>query len=225
MTGTLYIVATPIGNLKDITLRALEVIKEADVILAEDPRVTLKLLNHYGVEKKLIPYHEGASPAKKEKIIQELFSGRSYALVSDAGTPAVSDPGARLVSLAVENGVSVVPIPGVSAVTALLSVMGAKESAFHFWGFFPKKKKQQKILIDYFLTLPGPHVFFESPYRILKTLQECFLPRDEFHLVVGRELTKKFEEIIRGRPGDVMQKIKDSTVKGEFCVGVINKIP
>lgn len=217
MSGILYLVATPIGNLQDITFRALEVLKTVDVILAEDTRVTLKILQHYQFQKKLISYSEHSSDEKNARILEELESGVNYALVSDAGTPAVSDPGAVLVGLARAQGVTVIPIVGASAVTALMSVFGERSPFFHFWGFWPQKSKKRKQLLQYFQDVPGTHVFFESPYRILKTLKNDFLPLSG-RMLIGRELTKKFESFYGGTPSEVLEKLSASEVKGEFVI-------
>lgn len=225
MSGTLYVVATPIGNLADVSLRALETLRGTDYILAEDTRVTLKLLRHFGIERPLLSYSEHSSPQKEERILSELAAGRCYALVSDAGTPAVSDPGARLVALAAAQEIPVVPIPGASAVSALVSVFGEPATAYHFWGFFPHKKIRQRELIAGFRTIAGIHVFFESPFRIAKTLRGCFLPHDDFHLVIGREMTKSFETFYRGTPAQVLELMLTQPVKGEFVVGVTTRSP
>lgn len=221
MSGTLFVVATPIGNLGDVTERALQILKSVDYILAEDTRVTLKLLSHFGIQKKLISYSEHSSENKETVILSELELGKNYALVSDAGTPAVSDPGARLVQKVLESGFDVVPVPGASSVSTLISVFGVAEMFYHFWGFFPIKTKKQKQIIEYIKTIPGIHVFFESPFRIEKTLKAYFEADDRFEMVVGREMTKQFETFYRGLPSVVLQKIQADKVKGEFCVGVI----
>jgi len=220
MSGTLYIVSTPIGNLSDLSQRTRDILSSVDYILAEDTRVTLKLLNHADIKKKLYSYSEHSSQTKDEMVLSELSKGMNYALVSDAGTPAVSDPGARIVDAALRDGVDVVPIPGPSAVTTLMSVFGKPVTSFHFWGFFPQKKKKQRILVEYFDSIPGVHVFFESPYRILKTLA-LIEDKEEFHVVVGREMTKKFETFYRGSPSEVKTLIEQDTSKGEFCIGVV----
>ncbi len=217
MSGTLYLVATPIGNLQDITLRALEILKSVDTILAEDTRVTVKLLRHFQFEKKLISYSEYSSEEKNAKILAELAQGTNYALVSDAGTPGVSDPGAVLVALAREQEITVVPVPGASAVTALMSVFGERSPFFHFWGFWPMKNKKRKQLIEYFQEVPGTHVFFESPYRVLKTLKNDFATLTG-RMLVGRELTKKFESFYGGTPAEVLAQLTNSPVKGEFVI-------
>lgn len=221
MSGILYIVATPIGNLGDVTERARETLASVDIILAEDTRVTLKLLAHLGISKRLISYSEHSSADKDAKIISELLSGANYALVSDAGTPAISDPGARIVGMAIDKGITVIPIPGASAVSALVSIFGKPQASHHFWGFFPQKNKRQEELVKYMTDIPGIHVFFESPFRIMKTLEKHFAGKHMFHLVVGREMTKKFESYIRGTPDRVIEELKNHPIKGEFCVGVM----
>lgn len=220
MSGILYIVATPIGNLSDITDRAKEILGHVDFILAEDTRVTLNLLRHLGITKKLFSYSEHSSEQKEQAILDNLLSGQNYALVSDAGTPAVSDPGSQLVAKAIENEITVVPIPGPSAVSAILSVCGFVHNAHHFWGFFPQKKIRQSEHLEFFRRVPGVHVFFESPFRIEKTLRDVFGDTTDFDMVVGRELTKKFETIYRGSSQQVLEQIKGDTIKGEFVVAV-----
>lgn len=220
MAGTLYIVATPIGNLGDLSPRAREVLSSVDYVLAEDTRVTLNLFRHAGIEKRLISYSEHSSDKKDEVIIANLLNGETYALVSDAGTPAVSDPGARLVGLAVANGIVVIPVPGASAVTAIASVFGVPAASLHFWGFFPQKKIRQREMMAFFETVPGIHVFFESPFRIVKTLEAYFTGHSGWHMVVGREMTKKFESYSRGTPDEVFKRIQSEPIKGEFCVAV-----
>lgn len=220
MAGTLYIVATPIGHLSDMSPRAAQILGAVDFVLAEDTRVVLKLLNHHGIRKRLYSYSEHSSKKKDAAILRALTAGKSCALVSDAGTPAVSDPGARLIAKAVDSNIPVVPIPGPSAVTALVSVFGRPETPFHFWGFFPVKRKKQTQLMDCIDKIPGIHVFFESPFRILKTLAKHFRCRDDLYMVVGREMTKVHETFYRGRPVAVYEALKADRVKGEFCVGV-----
>lgn len=221
MSGTLYVVATPIGHLGDLSARVVETLKSVDYILAEDTRVTLNILRHAGIEKRLISYSEHSSDKKDEVILANLNNGESYALVSDAGTPAVSDPGARLVGLAVKNQIPVVPVPGPSAVSTIVSVFGVPSNSFHFWGFFPQKKIRQTELLKLFEDVPGIHVFFESPFRIEKTLRDAFGDRADFHMVLGREMTKKFETYYRGTPAEVLTALKADQIKGEFCVAVM----
>lgn len=218
----LYIIATPIGNLEDVTPRSLSTLKSVDVILAEDTRVTRKLLSAFEIPAKVISFHEHSSDEKIQKILDEMNQGHTYALVSDAGTPAVSDPGARLVQEVLKAEHDVIPIPGVSAVTTLVSVFGQPETFFHFWGFFPIKNKKKNQLMDWMGTIPGIHVFFESPFRIVKTLEKYFVD-DGWHVVVGREMTKKFESFYRGTPAEVVAAIQADSTKGEFCVGVFKE--
>lgn len=221
MTGTLYIVATPIGNLTDTSERSKTVLGSVDFILAEDTRVTLKLLSHFQIKKKIYSYSEHSSDTKDTVILENLQQGMSYALVSDAGTPSISDPGARLIQKVIAANITVVPIPGPSAVTTLLSVFGPPQKNFHFWGYFPEKLKRQTELMHFIDEIPGIHVFFESPYRVIKVLEKYFASRDDFYMVVGREMTKQFETFYRGTPSIVLESLKADMVKGEFCVGVL----
>lgn len=218
--GTLYVAATPLGNLGDVSQRLLEILKSADVLLAEDTRVLMRLLNHFEIKKKVYSYHDHSSGQKELKIIEELQKGLNYALVSDAGTPVISDPGDRLVDLALKNDIPVIPIPGPCAVTTLLSVAGVRLSSFHFWGFFPIKAKKQRQIVEFIDTIPGVHLFYESPYRVLKTLEKHFAERDDLMMCVGREMTKKFETYYRGLPKEVLDELKASEAKGEFCLAV-----
>lgn len=226
MSGVLYIVATPIGNLGDLSSRALETLKHVDGILAEDPRQTLKLLNRFGIQKKIYPYTDHASEEQHQRILEELTGGKSFALVSDAGTPGISDPGARLVEFLIfENSTHrgpIIPIPGPCAVSTLLSVFGKSAQSFHFWGFFPKKPGEAKKQLAVFEQVPGIHVFFESPHRILKTLERYLAPLDDsYYIVIGREITKKHETFYRGSPKEVAEAVKQGSTKGEFCIGVM----
>jgi len=221
MAGTLYIVATPIGNLNDITFRAVEALKSADLILCEDTRVTQVLLAHFDIQKPLQSYHQHSDSQKTEYIIGQLREGKNIALVSDAGTPGISDPGNQLVEAAVAalgDIAKIVPIPGASAAIAALSVSGFPTDKFIFLGFPPAKNKRNKYfeeLVAYEFTC----VFYESNFRILKTLSEidaanCDKTR---RIVVCRELTKTFESIYRGTVGEVIEKIKKDPLKGEFA--------
>ncbi|HLD45339.1 MAG TPA: 16S rRNA (cytidine(1402)-2'-O)-methyltransferase [bacterium] len=221
MSGILYVVATPIGNLKDISQRLRETLEAVAVILAEDTRVTLRLLNHLGIKKRLFSYTDHASEQQEDKIISELESGVSFALVTDAGTPGISDPGHLLVERVLAAGLGVIPVSGPSAVATLVSVFGKPHTAHHFWGFFPTKTKKQKELVASIDLLSGIHVFFESPFRILKTLEKYFLDKEHYHLVIGREMTKLYETFYRGTPQAVYEQLKAGVVKGEFCVGVM----
>jgi len=226
----LFVVATPIGNLKDITLRALEILKGVDFILAEDTRVTRKLLIYYKIDKPLISYHQHSRLNKIEKILDILREGKNIALVSDAGTPGISDPGNKLIEEILQNkmNVKITPIPGPSAVLAIASVAGIFMDNFKFAGFPPQKKGRNKYFKK-ILESDVPVIFFESPHRIIKTLQQIkFLITDygllitDYGLVVGRELTKKFETIYRGNVEEVLNDILNNKIKGEFVIIVQN---
>jgi 16S rRNA (cytidine1402-2'-O)-methyltransferase len=222
MTGTLYIVATPIGNLEDITLRALRILKEAAFVYAEDTRKTSILLSHYEIHRHTLNYHAHSGDHRKEDIVRNLLSGNDIALVTDAGTPGVSDPGNELIGFILANApdIPVVPIPGASAVTTLLSVAGIDVSTFLFIGFFPKKKRLK--LLTWTKEKEVPLMFYESPFRIIKTL-ETFKTQwgAETQVILGRELTKKFEEIMRGNVDEVLEKLrKEPRVRGEI-VGIV----
>ncbi|OGU76740.1 MAG: 16S rRNA (cytidine(1402)-2'-O)-methyltransferase [Ignavibacteria bacterium RBG_16_34_14] len=217
MSGLLYIVSTPIGNLKDITLRAIETLKAVDFIICEDTRVTSILLKHYDIHKELISMNAQSESRKIPQLIARINKGESCALVSDAGTPTISDPGVRLISEAIKNNIQVVPIPGASAVITALSISGVPTDAFLFEGFLPNKKGRMtklKQLANEERTI----VLYESTYRIEKLLKELseFMP--ERFLVICRELTKKFEEVRRGYPKELLESFKNSVNKGEFVV-------
>jgi 16S rRNA (cytidine1402-2'-O)-methyltransferase len=212
--GKLYIVSTPIGNLSDITLRALETLKSVDVIACEDTRHTLGLLNHFEIKKSLVSYHQHSGQFKIEKIISILDEGKNVALVSDAGTPGVSDPGEMLIKAALENDIEVVSIPGVSAAITALSISGLNTNEFVFIGFLPHKKGRQTKLKQ--IALENKTVIlYESPYRIKKLLNELLEFCGDRQVCVSRELTKKFEESYRGKISEIIESIKE---KGEFVV-------
>ena len=222
MTGKLYIVSTPIGNLKDITLRAIETLNEVDFILCEDTRVTSILLKQYNIIKQLISFNAVSEIKKIPLIIERLQNGQSYALVSDAGTPAISDPGIRLVSEAVKNEIQVITIPGATALIAALTVSGLPTDSFIFEGFLPQKKGRQKKLNE--LTKEERTiVLYESSHRIIKLIDELVKYFSERYVVVCRELTKKFEETWRGYPADLKEKLSDKIVKGEFVIVIASK--
>ncbi|MBU4295086.1 MAG: 16S rRNA (cytidine(1402)-2'-O)-methyltransferase [Desulfobulbaceae bacterium] len=217
--GTLYVVATPIGNLEDITLRAVRILGEVDLIAAEDTRHTRKLLSHLSISKPLVSYYKDRESSRSEKIIEELLSGRNVALVSDAGTPAISDPGAILVSHCHEKSIPVIAVPGPSALTAALSVAGLTLSSFIFLGFLPSKKSQRmKTLIAHVQDEPAL-VFYESPRRVSNTLAECREVFGERKVFIGRELTKIYEELLTGTLSEVLRVlVEKSQIKGEFVV-------
>jgi 16S rRNA (cytidine1402-2'-O)-methyltransferase len=218
--ATLFIVATPIGNLEDISLRALRILKKVDLILCEDTRVTKKLLDRYQIKKPLVSYHQHSKLQKIDYIISLLKEGKNLALVSDSGTPGVSDPGNKLVNEVVNqliDRVKIVPIPGPSALTCAASVSGFPMEKFLFLGFLPKKKKRKEILKE-IVESKYPVIFYESPYRIIKTLKELGGMNKELEIVVARELTKKFETIYRGKIEKVLEKMLKDKIKGEFVV-------
>lgn len=226
--GKLYIVATPIGNLEDITFRALRVLRECDTVLCEDTRVTKKLLSHYEIDKPMLSYHSHSGTAKYEKVFEMLKKGLTLALVSDAGTPTISDPGSHLISQIRElfgNDVSIEGIPGPSAVIAALSISGVQANTFTFLGF-PPHKKGRKTFFDTVSESPYTTVFYESPHRILKAL-ESLQERlgDTKKVTLVRELTKMFEEVVAGTPHEVLQHFfeRPETIRGEFVVIVSNK--
>jgi len=222
MNGKLYIVSTPIGNLKDITLRALETLEAVDFILCEDTRITSRLLNHYNISKKLISFNAVSEKKKIPNVIDRIKSGDNCALVSDAGTPAISDPGVRLVSEAIKEQIDVVPIPGTSAVITALTISGLPTDSFIFEGFLPQKKGRQKKLKN-LAEEKRTIILYESTYRIKKLVDELneFMP--ERYVVVCRELTKKFEETWRGFPNEIKDVIDEKISKGEFVIVIAPK--
>lgn len=214
----LYFIATPIGNLKDITLRALETLQSVDKIYAEDTQVTRKLLTAYQVSKPINSFHQHSQAAKLERIIAELKSGREIAYLTDAGTPGIADPGAKLIRAARQAGIRAVPIPGPSAITTLISVAGLGTNQFRFVGFLPTKKGRQTLLKE-ILALPIPTVFFETAPRLPRLLGELIkLGAGERRLVIGRELTKKFEEIKAGSVTELRGCFTSQPPKGELTI-------
>jgi 16S rRNA (cytidine1402-2'-O)-methyltransferase len=218
-SATLFIVATPIGNLGDITLRALETLKTVDLILCEDTRVTKKLLFHYEITKSLSSFHEHSDARKRECLIERLEKGENMALVTDAGTPGLSDPGNVLVEDALKANIKVVPIPGVSALTALVSVAGIDMREFVFLGFPPHKKGRQTFFRGVGESIM-PAMYYESPHRVLKNLDLLLELAPDKHIILGRELTKMFEEIVRGTIEEVKMYFDTNPgkVKGEFSI-------
>jgi len=225
--ATLYIIATPIGNLKDITLRALETLKKVDFILCEDTRNTQCLLNYFEIKKPIISYHEHSKIKKIDYISELLKEGKNLALVSDAGTPGISDPGNKLIETLLQRfsspeALKIIPLPGASALIALASISGWPMNKFLFLGFPPTKRKKQKFLNE-IVTSSYPVIFYESIYRILKTLQELqkilLKEKIEYQIIVGRELTKKFETIYRGKIEEIIPQLTKESLKGEMVVG------
>jgi len=221
--GTLYIVSTPIGNTEDITLRALRILKEVDLIAAEDTRRTGLLLKHFGIQAPLSSYFEGNELKKKEFILAKLKEGKKVALVSDAGTPGISDPGFRLIQLAIENQLPIVPIPGSSAVITALSVSGLPTDAFLFKGFLPHKSKKRRDLLKGLEEVRETLIFYESPHRISETLRDILEILGDREIVLTRELTKVYEEIIRGKVNEILNQVGDRTLKGEITLVISGK--
>ena len=219
--GTLYIVSTPIGNLKDITLRALDTLRDADLILCEDTRVTRKLLDHYTISKETLSYHQHSRESRIREIIDLIRSGKNIALVCDAGTPGISDPGNKLVNRLINesvNQVKIIPIPGPSALATAASISGFPMDKFVFLGYPPTKKKRKKFFQE-IASSHYPVIFYESPHRIIKTLNELReAVGGERSAVVGRELTKKFESVYRGSIAEVFRAVERDVKKGEYTI-------
>lgn len=223
-TGILYIVATPIGNLGDITLRAVETLKKVDFIACEDTRQTKKLLFHFEIEKPLVSFHQHSKAVKFDKIISELKAGSNFALVTDAGTPGISDPGNQLVEEAIKNEIAVIPIPGVSALTTLASVSGIDMQRFIFLGF-PPHKKGRETFFKKVLKTEFPVVYYESPHRLIKNLELLSViaseaKQSDMRIILGRELTKMFEEIVRGTAEEILEYFQNNPgkIKGEITI-------
>jgi len=221
--GTLYIVSTPIGNREDITLRALRILKEVDLIAAEDTRHTGLLLRHFGIQTPLTSYFEGNELKKKEFILSKLKQGHSIALVSDAGTPGISDPGFRLIQTTIENQISIVPIPGPSALIAALSVSGLPTDAFLFKGFLPHKSKKRKALLKQLEEVRETLILYESPHRLSETLNDIFETLGDREMVLTRELTKAYEEVLRGKVSEIKKQIGERNLKGEMTLVISGK--
>ncbi len=220
--GVLYVVATPIGNLADVTFRTLDVLRAVDLIAAEDTRRIRKLLSAYQISTPTTSYHDHNEREKSRLIIARLLKGEKIALVSNAGTPLISDPGYHLLRLAIEAKIPIRPITGASAPAAALSVCGFSAGSYLFVGFLPVKKKKRKEKISRFLQSQYPIVFFESPYRIFQTLETIEEVLGDRNLFVGREMTKKFEEYFYGTASEIKQNLDGKRIKGEFTV-VIDK--
>ena len=216
----LYLVATPIGNLEDITLRALRVLKEVDQIACEDTRQTQKLLNHYGITTRTISYHEHNEMTRAAELVKEMQEGASVALVTDAGMPGISDPGYRLISLAIRHHVPVVPIPGASAFLAALVASGLPTDSFRFSGFLPAKRGERRAALESIRTSPRTQVFYEAPHRIIEALVDvCEVLGNARHVVIAREVTKLHEEFLRGRAGEILEALQArDAVKGEITL-------
>jgi len=216
----LYLVGTPIGNLEDITLRALRILKEVDVIACEDTRQTQKLLNHYAIQARTTSYHEHNEMTRSAELVKEMQEGARVALVSDAGMPGISDPGYRLVTLAIRHQISVVPVPGASAFLAALVASGMPTDSFRFSGFLPAKRGERRAVLEGIKNSPETQVFYEAPHRIVEALADVgeVLGKAR-NVVVAREVTKLHEEFLRGSAGEVLEQLKTrETVKGEITL-------
>lgn len=221
--GTLYLVATPIGNREDITLRALRVLKECDVVAAEDTRRTGRLLKHFGLKKPLLSYFQFNEAKRSEEILDRLGRGEKVALVTDAGTPGISDPGERVVRAALAAGLRVESVPGACALVAALTASGLPTDEFHFIGFLPHKSGQRRKQLEALEEVAGTLVIYESPYRIGKLLGELSELHPDRTVVLARELTKKFEEFLRGTPAELLAVLQKRSLKGEFVVMISAK--
>lgn len=216
--GTLYLVATPIGNLEDITLRAIRTLRECDVVAAEDTRRSGQLLRHFGIQKPLLSYFQFNEAKRSEEIIERLKRGEKVALVTDAGTPGISDPGERVVQAAIKAGLRVESVPGACALVAAITASGLPTDEFHFIGFLPHKSGQRRKQLEALRNVSGTWVLYESPYRVDKLLTELSEIYPDRQVVLARELTKKFEEYLRGTPKELIAKIANRSLKGEFVV-------
>ena len=217
-SGKLYLVPTPIGNLKDITLRALETLKEADIIAAEDTRQTLKLLNHFEIKKTMISYHKFNEQSKSDKIIDLLMEGKNVALVSDAGTPGISDPGSVVVERCIEKMIDFEVLPGATAITTALVYSGLDTTKFLFRGFLPRENKDRKIIVDELLQSQETLIFYEAPHRLLDTLTFLLDAFGDRKIAVCRELTKIYQEIYRGSIKEAIQYFIEKKPRGEFVL-------
>lgn len=225
MSGILSIVATPLGNLEDMTLRAIRILKECDVVVAEDSRRTRPLLSHFGIEgKEIISFFEHSHKGRQQHIINYLKAGRHLALVSDAGTPTLSDPGARLVAACYDEKIQVVPIPGASALLTALSVSGFPTEPLHFWGFLSPSPQKRRKVYRTIVDMQGVHAFYASPHKLHKLAQEWkdFFP--DWYFFVGREMTKKFEEYKRGTCPEVCDSLLAVEPRGEYTVLLVREL-
>jgi 16S rRNA (cytidine1402-2'-O)-methyltransferase len=221
--GKLYLVSTPIGNLEDITLRAIKVLRRVDLIAAEDTRKARRLLARYRAKAPLTSLFEHNEPTKKEALVKRLVEGQTVALISEAGTPGVSDPGFRLIKRALEKGIEVIPIPGPSAHLAALVVSGLPTDSFHFFGFLPPKGGKRKKRLEEITALRGTIILYESPHRLLRTLRDLHDCCGDRQIVVARELTKLYEEVIRGPISQVLEGLEGRKIKGEITLVVAGR--
>lgn len=218
-TGTLYLIPTPIGNLEDMTFRAVRLLKEADLIAAEDTRNTQKILNHFEIETSQISFHEHNSKERTKQLVERMLAGETVAQVSDAGMPSISDPGVDLVKAAVDAGIAVVPLPGANAALTALIASGIAPQPFYFYGFLSRKKKTLQSELDLLKNRQETMIFYESPHRLKEMLEQMeTVFGSERKIVLARELTKRYEEFIRGSIYDVSKWAQNEQIRGEFCV-------
>lgn len=216
MFGKLYLVATPIGNLEDITLRALKILKSVDLIAAEDTRHTLKLLNHFEIAKPMISYYKQNEFTRSEQLVEKLKNGKNIALVSDAGTPGISDPGEQIVKIAIQEGIEIIPIPGACAFINSLIASGMDTKEFEFIGFLSAQKKERKNKLEEIKYDTKTLIFYEAPHKLETTLSDMLEILGNRNIVLAREITKIHEEFLRGKISEILEKIKD--IRGEFVL-------
>jgi len=217
-SGNLYLVATPIGNLEDMTYRAVKILREVDIVAAEDTRNTRKLLTHFDIKTKCVSYHEHNKEASGPELIRLLIEGKNVALVSDAGLPAISDPGQELVQSAIEHHINVIAVPGANAALSALIVSGLSTNSFTFIGFLPREKKHAIQLLESYKNVTESLIFYESPHRVRKTLDLLIEAFGDRKVVLARELTKKHEEVLRGHISEAIAWYKDIDPMGEYCI-------
>lgn len=220
---SLYVCPTPIGNLKDITLRVILVLRKVDLIASEDTRVTRILLNKYAIYTPLISFHSHSSEKKIERLVQEMNRGKDIALVTDAGTPGISDPGYRLIKACIDNDIHIEVLPGPTSFIPALLLSGFPPAHFVFYGFLPRKKGKREKILQSFANTPWPVIFFESPFRVKQFLTELMESVGDVDVAVIRELTKIYEEVLRGKASDILSKLENRTIKGEIIIVVSYK--
>lgn len=218
MLGKLYLVATPIGNLEDITYRAINILKEVDIIAAEDTRHTLKLLNYYEISKPLISYHRHNEEIKSNLLINKLLEGQNIAIVTDAGTPGISDPGEEIVKEAIKNNIDIIPIPGACALINALIPSGLNTSQFAFYGFLPLNKKNRENIISKIKKEDKTVILYEAPHKLIKTLEDILESIGDINCVIAKELTKIHEQFIRGNISETIDKFNQEEIKGEYII-------
>lgn len=216
--GTLYLIPTPIGNLEDMTYRAVRILQEVDFVAAEDTRQTRKLLNHFEIDTKLVSYHEHNKIQSGKRIIEDLLAGKSIGLVSDAGMPAISDPGYELVRDCLDHKITVVPLPGANAALTTLIASGLSTEHFCFYGFLSRNKKERLKQLEQLKHYPFTLIFYEAPHRICETIEAMYEVFGERKMVICRELSKRYEEFIRGNISELSTWCKHGNIKGEFCL-------